>query len=198
VVKSTLGAINNTLTDMEYNQEKVKMGLIQIKSFFESVTSENQKKFNALAAKITVESHIARVKEAIDTLQHHLDMVLESTMNARIGIVPPQIASPKLIMDMLIQSMPSFPKDAIPPFPLSKDSINLLYKVCNIHVYIDEGILGYVITLPLIGRGIFKVYKMIPVPMPLGNSKFAFIETGESDLCLDQTRQYYFEMNEEE
>jgi hypothetical protein len=94
--------------------------------------------------------------------------------------------------------MPHFPKDTIPPFPLSKDSINLLYKICNIHVYINEGILGYVITLPLIGRGTFQVYKMIPVPIPLGNSKFAYIETGEGNLCIDQTRMYYFEISNEE
>jgi hypothetical protein len=94
--------------------------------------------------------------------------------------------------------MPSFPKDVIPPFPLSKDSSNILYKICGIHVYINEGILGYVITLPLIGRGVFQVYRMIPMPIHLGSNKFAYIETGEANLCIDQTRQYYFEISNEE
>jgi hypothetical protein len=160
--------------------------------------ADNQTKLNMLAAKIIVESHTARSREALDTLQRYLDIVLESIVDARKGTVSPQIVSPKSIMDTLIQSMPSFPKGTLPPFPLSKDSINLLYKVCDIHVYIDEGILGYVITLPLIGRGVFKAYKMIPVPISLGNHKFAYVETGESDLCVDQTRQYYFEIDEEE
>jgi hypothetical protein len=35
VVKSTLGAINNTLTDMEYNQKKVENGLTQVKNFLD-------------------------------------------------------------------------------------------------------------------------------------------------------------------
>jgi hypothetical protein len=148
VVRSTLGTINNTLTDMENNQEKVKSGLIQTKSFLDSATSETRKKLNTLAAEISVESHIAKAREAIDTLQRYLDIVLESIVNARKGILPPQFVSPKLIMDTLIQSMPSFPKDTLAPFPLSRDSINLLYKVCDIHVCIDEGILGYVITCP--------------------------------------------------
>jgi hypothetical protein len=65
-------------------------------------------------------------------------------------------------------------------------------------VYINEGILGYVITLPLIGRGLFQVYKMIPMPIYLGNNKFAYIEAGEANLCADQTRQYYFEIGNEE
>jgi hypothetical protein len=119
-------------------------------------------------------------------------------MHATQGILSPQIASPTPIMDSLIQSMPPFPKDVIPPFPLSKDSINLSYKVCGIHVYINEEMLGYVITLPLIGRGFFQMYKMIPMPILLGNNKFAYLETGEANLCVDQTRQHYFEISNEE
>ncbi|XP_023723395.1 uncharacterized protein LOC111873154 [Cryptotermes secundus] len=195
IVRSTLGIMNNTLKDMEYNQEKVKDGLVQIKKFLESVTADEHEKINTLAVKITVESHIARAREAIDTLQRYLDVLLESIMQARQGILSPQIVSPQLVMDSVIQSMSSFPKDTIPPFPFIKDSINLLYKVCDIHVYMNEGILGYVITLPLIGRGIFQVYKMIPVPIPLGNNKFAYIETGEANLCVDQTRLFYFEIS---
>jgi hypothetical protein len=65
-------------------------------------------------------------------------------------------------------------------------------------VYINEGILGYVITLPLIGRGLFQVYKIIPMPIHLGNNKFAYIEAGEANLCVDQTRQYYSEIGNEE
>jgi hypothetical protein len=59
-------------------------------------------------------------------------------MHARQGMLSPQIVSPQPVMDSLIQSMLSFPKDNIPPFPLSKDSMNLLYKVCGVHVYINK------------------------------------------------------------
>jgi hypothetical protein len=90
-----------------------------------------------------------------------------------------------------------FPKDTTSPFPLSKNSLNLIYKVCNIYVYINEGILGYVISLPLITRSMFKTYRMIPVPIPVGNKRFAYIHTEASYLCIDQTRQYYFEISEE-
>jgi hypothetical protein len=33
VVKFSLGIVNNTLTDMEYNQEKVMKGLMQMKNY---------------------------------------------------------------------------------------------------------------------------------------------------------------------
>jgi hypothetical protein len=197
IVRSSLGAVNNTVMDIEYNQKKVENALIQIKNFLNATMAEDQRDINTLKAKIMVESHIAKAKEALETLQRYLDIILNSISQARKGILPPQLVSPKLVMDALIKSMPSFPKDTLPPFPLSKDSTHLLYKVCDVHVYIESSILGYVITLPLIGRGVFKVYKMIPVPIPLGSHKFAYIETEESNLCIDETKQYYFEMNEE-
>jgi hypothetical protein len=38
---------------------------------------------------------------------------------------------------------------------------------------------------------------MISITTPLSNNKFVF-NTDESILCLDQTRQYYFEINDKE
>jgi hypothetical protein len=55
-------------------------------------------------------------------------------------------------MNALIKIMPSFRKDTISSIPMSKNSVNLIYKVCDVNVYIDEGILGYVIIILLINR----------------------------------------------
>jgi hypothetical protein len=192
VVKSSLRSVNNTLTDIEYNQEEVKKGLQEINDYIKSTTGETREKINMVAAEILVESHIARAGEAIATLQRNLDILLQRINNARKGIFEPRVVAPKLIMDALIKSMPSFPKDTISPFSLSKNSINLVYRICDVHVYLEKNVLGHVITLPLIGRGMFKAYKMIPIPMFLENGKFAYINTQESNLCFEQTSQYYF------
>ena len=198
VVKSTLGAINETLSDMEYNEDVVKRGLSQIKAYVESVISNTTRVTDALADKITVESHIARVNEALNTLQRSLDVVIDSIINARKGILQPQVVPPSLLMDALTRSFPSFPKETMAPFPLSKDSINLLLKICDIHVYLSDGILGYVVELPLVNRGNFKILKMTPIPVALDLNKFLYIDTAESMLCLDQARQYYLMLTEDE
>jgi hypothetical protein len=67
-VKSSLGAINNTLTGMEYNEEKVKKGLFQIRNYILSVTADNRNTLSFLSAKITVENHIVRANEAANML----------------------------------------------------------------------------------------------------------------------------------
>jgi hypothetical protein len=101
-------------------------------------------------------------------------------------------------MEILSRSIPSFPKDTTAPFPLSKDSINLLHRICDLHVYLKDGILGYVVELALVNRGNFRILKMIPIPVTLKSNTFTYIETGESILCLDQARQFYLMLNEDE
>jgi hypothetical protein len=107
VVKSSLGSVNNTLTDIEYNQEKVRKGLHDITDYLRASTSETRDKIDVVAAKVLAESHIARAGEALATLQRNLDVLLQSITNARQGNLDPRVVAPKLIMDALVKSMPS-------------------------------------------------------------------------------------------
>jgi hypothetical protein len=48
-------------------------------------------------------------------------------------------------------------------FSLSKVTANLLNKVSDLHVYTNDEVLTYVITLPLVSRGKSEVLKLIPI-----------------------------------
>jgi hypothetical protein len=61
----------------------------------------------------------------------------------------------------------------------------------DVHIYINVGILGYVISLPLINSGTFKVFWLIPLPVCIEKGKFAYLETENEQLYVDQIRQYY-------
>jgi hypothetical protein len=39
---------------------------------------------------------------------------------------------------------------------------------------------------------------MTPIPVALGSKRFLYIDTAESILCLDQAKQYYFMLTEQE
>ena len=79
---------------------------------------------------------------------------------------------------------------------MSKDSAHLLFRLYELQVYIKNGILGYVILLPLVNRGNFNIYRLIPIPVPLDRTKFLYVDTGKSFLWIDQARQYYFMTDE--
>jgi len=91
----------------------------------------------------------------------------------------------------------AFPKDTALAFPLSKDSAHLALRLCDLEVYIKNGILGYVIQLPLVNRGNFNIYRLIPIPFPLDRTKFLYMDTDKSFMWIDQARQYYFMTDKE-
>jgi hypothetical protein len=101
-------------------------------------------------------------------------------------------------METLRKSVAVFPKDTMAPFTFSKDSISLISKVCDVHIYIKDGILCYIISLPSISKGTFKVFRLIPLPVGIEKDKFVYLETNKELLYVDQTRQYYFATSRED
>jgi hypothetical protein len=192
IVKASLGTFNETISDLEYNTQVTQKGLIRLKSYMEQFVGNTESRLNSLDTKITAEGHIAQVNNALSAMQRNIDLLIESVINAQKGILQPQIVAPSLILETLKRSISAFPTETMAPFTISKDSANLLYKICDVNVYAKDGILGHVISLPLISRGVFKTFKLIPLPVSIGQNKFIYIETANKLLYVDQTRQYYF------
>jgi len=197
VVKSSLGAVNNTLTDVEYNENLLMEGISRVIKYMDTLKSETNEKINLFSKIIEVEGHMLRVNNAINVLQRNMDLSIDSVMNAQKEVLQPQIISPITLMETLIKSVSAFPKDITLPFPLSKDSAHFILRHCDLLVYIKNGILGYVILLPLVNRGNFNIYRLIPIPVPLDRSKFLYIDVRKSFLWIDQARQYYFMTDKE-
>jgi hypothetical protein len=148
ITKASLGTFNDTISDMEYNSKIVKEGLSSLK-YMEKFASETEFQLNILDVKVTTEGHIAQVNNALDAMHRNLDLIIESILNAQKGVLQPQIVSPTLILETLRKSIPSFHKDTLAPFSLSKDSNSLISRICDIHIYIKDGMLGYVISITL-------------------------------------------------
>jgi len=52
--------------------------------------------------------------------------------------------------------------------------------------------LSYVVSVPLVNRGEFKAYYLVPVPIPVNKYKLIYIRTAKSILCVDKTQQNYY------
>jgi hypothetical protein len=111
---------------------------------------------NLISIKINSEGHIARVNNALISAQRNLDLVIESILNVQKGILQPQVVSPNLLTETLRNSISFFPKGTLAPFSLRKDSLGIINKLCDVHVYLNRGILGYVITLPLVNKNVLR------------------------------------------
>jgi hypothetical protein len=73
----------------------------------------------------------------------------------------PQIITPSLLLETLQRSVAAFPKDTMAPIVIDKDSASVISKICGVHIFVKNGIMGYIISLPLISRDMFKTFKLI-------------------------------------
>jgi hypothetical protein len=115
-------------------------------------------------------------------MQRNLDMMIESILNVQRGVLQLQIVSPNFLMETLRKSIPSFPKDTLAPFTLSKDSTSSLTRICDIHIYIKMVYLD-VTDIPLANRGTFTVFHLIPLPTALDKDKFVYILKQKIEYC---------------
>ena len=98
VVRSSLGAVNNTLADVEHNENLLKEGINRVTKYMEMLGKETNEKVNIISMKIEVEEHILRVNNAIHALQRNVDRLIDSVMNAQKGVIQPQIVSSTTLM----------------------------------------------------------------------------------------------------
>jgi len=83
VIKSTLGALNDTLADMEHNDKLVKKGLSDIQTYLDTLSSETARKLSIFEAKFMIEKHITQVNNALTILHRNTDLVLVFSMLSR-------------------------------------------------------------------------------------------------------------------
>jgi hypothetical protein len=198
VLKTNLGAFNETLRDVEYNDKLMRKGLSDIQNYLYTLSSETACKFSIFEAKFMIETHITQINNAPTLLQRNMDLVLDSVVHAQTGGIQPQIVPPHLLLESLQGSQSFFPHNTILPFPLSKDSTSRIYKVCETKVYIQNNRLSYVISIPLVKKGEFRAYYLVPVPIQVNQGKLVYIRTVKSILCVDSNRQYYYFSSEVE
>jgi hypothetical protein len=113
--------------------------------------------------KIAAEGHVARVIDALSSVKLVLDILTDCTVCARKWIFQTQAARPSLLPNAVTHSSPSFPQGNIAPFPLSNVSANLLNKLGDVNIYINDEVLNYIIILPVFSRGKSEVIKLIPI-----------------------------------
>jgi hypothetical protein len=166
IVKSTLCAFNETLTDIKYNEAKMRKGLSKLQTHIATFGSHIENT-TFLSLKIAIESHIAKALGASHAVQRTLDILVENIAEAQKGSLPPRVMSPGLLLETLRSSIPSFPTDTTLPFPLGKDYLYLIYQFSDVRVYTYRKRLEYVISVSLVHKRTFTMLRMIPIPVPV-------------------------------
>ena len=83
IIKSTLGAINDTLADIEHSVKLVRKGLSHIHTYLDTLSSETALKLDIFEAKFMIEEHITQFNIALTILQRNTGLVLDSVLHAQ-------------------------------------------------------------------------------------------------------------------
>jgi hypothetical protein len=139
-VKSTLVAINNTLTIVEYNEWLLREGV-------RNITHVDSLKSGTRGVYWHIQYKGRNTRSRFGGHQRYANVAMWTSFTASVGsaqrgVLQPQIISPYLLMEALMQSVPSLSRDVMLPFPLSKDLDYeyLVLWVCNLQVYVSNGI----------------------------------------------------------
>ena len=77
---------------------------------------------------------------------------------------------------------PPFPPDTTLPIPLGKGYTHMLHQPSDIHVYLYQERLGYVISIPSAYKRTFSIFRTIPIPVHMDQENFLYIDVGYSTL----------------
>jgi hypothetical protein len=89
---------------------------------------------------------------------------------------------------ILTHSCSSFPADTTLPFPLSKDYPSSWYQLSTVRVYIYKRRLSYVMSVPSVYKQRLTMLRMIPIPAPVSQERFLYIDFRDNVLCIDQAK----------
>jgi len=138
VIMTTLGALNDTLADIQHNDKLVRKGLSDIQTYLDTLPSETAGKLDIFQAKFMIQKHTTQVNNALMILHGNIYLALDSVLHAQSRSIQPQTVPPKLLLESLMDTQSSFPRDIILPFPWSKETSSIVCKVCKMQVYIPK------------------------------------------------------------
>jgi hypothetical protein len=107
-------------------------GLTEIKKFINNENGEIREKYTYTAILVALNDHAIQVQRALEEVKGECSILIQSCLNAKQGIMQPQVLSPSHLIDILKSSQNSFPRDLQVPVTLSEV---YLYQLVNIVTY---------------------------------------------------------------
>jgi hypothetical protein len=137
---------------------------------------------------VMLNDHATELQRALEEVKDEYNIIIQSCLSAKGGIIQPQVLSP----NHMIEILDSFPRDLQVPVPLSYAYSYLLINILSIDVYI--------VRTPLVSHYVYDVYRVLPFPTKINDtkSKYTFIQPEKEYILIDSTKQYYVKFRQED
>jgi hypothetical protein len=124
-------------------------------------------------------------------LREDCEIILSAIIFAQKGTLLPQVITRENIIQAFQKSHSVFPADLSLPTTASVACEYVLMVIIDTDVFLIDNILGYILRIPLVNSVVYNLYKMIPFPTKVKNSRdtFVFIGTEKNYLLMDTLKQ---------
>lgn len=179
---------------------------LKIRTQLTQLNQHVQNKINNLGNQIVrnkIQWEFEHIIESIDMaiLEHEIDLniIIDAILFGKQGLIHPRMISPR---DLMKNSMTI--KEQIPhaefPVLINEQEMNNLIKMSNLRIVYSDNRLIYILHIPLLTPGTYKIYKPIPLParQEFDSNKYAIVTTDVKNIGLNEDADSFYEFYEGE
>ncbi|KAL6258305.1 hypothetical protein P5V15_010252 [Pogonomyrmex californicus] len=178
---------------------KIKTQLADLRQYID----EKYKNVTDVIIRNKINDDIERVIEDINIaiLEHEIDLniLIDGILFGKQGLIHPRIISPQYLIKNSKHIQEQIPYAEF-PVAINKEGIDRLIKMSTLHVAYLQDRLVYILQIPLLTPGKYKLYKSIPLPVRqlFDTTKFATIETEIAHIALNKDADNFYEFRQGE
>ncbi|KAK9686977.1 Baculovirus F protein [Popillia japonica] len=181
IISSTIRNFNHSASSLKRNEEQLNRNVGLINKLSKDVSKDIDK----LKVESLINHHITTLSTLVNEVNNEYDTYIESINLGTHGILSPQVITPKILYDELI----NYKGEHELPMSIEYKNIHLLFKLLEVQIIYNNDILIYALKLPLVDKTAFNLYHLIPLPIQHKNhSIFSYIEPKSQYLLLSKVK----------
>ena len=159
---------------------------------------ESQSDVNKLRFEAAIRDSVFEIERGLDNYSTNLLLLIDAILLAKQGILHPAILSP----EQLLRSAQKIKETLVYEFPLTPEELltEQIEKITDLNVMFIRGRILFELTIPLLERKTYNLYKIYPVPSThkLGTKTvISYIQPQTQFIAVSVDEQQYFSPTEE-
>lgn len=191
VISTNAKLLNETIHNVEQNELTLLNATRQLQYALQ------QNNLNSKLREIIDENSIL-LEATTETLLRDAQDVLDFVVDIKKGILNPRVLPPAEIIKHLNAVTTGLTTGLTFPLTINLKNIHLLYKIMRITAYSDVKSVIVSIDVPLTNGRVFKLNKAHPVPTRKNGSVYAYLESVEQYVTVDQSTSQYVTLNKDD
>lgn len=184
IISNTIKNFRNSISSLEKYEESMNTNIDQINLFINQTNSQ----LTQLSLNNLLMQRFMTLLALTEHINNQYSLYIESINLAQNNIISPFVVTPEIIYDELTKYKNEYQFHIKPELR----NIRAFYKIMKIQVITKNNMIIFVLKFPLVRDTNYKLYELIPLPIPhQNNSLFSYITPKTNYLLYSETQFSY-------